>query len=59
MPRFKSNIFYYNSPKIKLFLQKHAKFSSARVPPPDLQNSPPPHCEFVATRLKMAIFDEK
>ena len=29
MPRFKSIIFYYNSPKIKLFLQKNAKFSSA------------------------------
>ena len=29
MPRFKCNIFYYNCPKIKLFLQKNAKFSSA------------------------------
>ena len=29
MPCFKSNIFYYNNPKIKLFLQKNAKFSSA------------------------------
>ena len=28
MPRFKSIISYYNSPKIKLFLQKNAKFSS-------------------------------
>ena len=34
MPRFKSNIFYYNSPKIKLFLQKNAKFSSAGGPTP-------------------------
>ena len=29
MPRFKSIIFYENSSKIKLFLQKKAKFSSA------------------------------
>ena len=28
MPRFKSIIFYQNSPKIKLFMQKNAKFSS-------------------------------
>ena len=28
-PRFKSIIFNQNSPKIKLFLQKNAKFSSA------------------------------
>ena len=28
MPRFKSNIFYYNSPKIKLFLRKNTKYSS-------------------------------
>ena len=26
MPRFKSVIFYQNSPKIKLFFQKDAKF---------------------------------
>ena len=29
MPRFKSIIFYYNNPKINLFLQKNAKFLSA------------------------------
>ena len=29
MPRFKSIIFYQYSPKIKLFLKKNAKFSSA------------------------------
>ena len=29
MPRFKSIIFYQNSSKIKLVLQKNAKFSSA------------------------------
>ena len=53
-PRFKSIIFNQNSPKIKLFLQKNAKFSSAggsapRPPclrrlgalPPDPQNSSP------------------
>ena len=28
-PRFKSSIFNQNSPKMKLFLQKNAKFSSA------------------------------
>ena len=33
MPGFKSIIFYFNSPKIKLFLRKKAKFSS--TPPPD------------------------
>ena len=36
MSRFKSIIFYQNSPKIKLFLKKKiAKFSSAGAPPPD------------------------
>ena len=30
MPRFESNIFYQNSPKIKLFLQKMADFSCAK-----------------------------
>ena len=30
MPRFKSTIFHQNIPKIKLFLHKNAKFSSAR-----------------------------
>ena len=35
IPRFKSNIFYCHTPKIKLFLQKKAKFSSAWAPPPD------------------------
>ena len=51
-PRFKSIIYYQNSPEITLFLQKNAKFSSAGgsapdlVPPaagalfPDPQNSP-------------------
>ena len=29
MPRFESIIFYPNCPKIKLFLKKNAKFSSA------------------------------
>ena len=29
MPRFKSIIFYQNSPKMKLFSQNNAKFSSA------------------------------
>ena len=43
MPRFKSIVFYYNSPKIKLFLQKNAKFSSAErwglcPPTPSLRN---------------------
>ena len=41
MPRFKSIIFYQNSPKIKLFLKKNAKVSSAGAPPPDPQTSPP------------------
>ena len=35
MPRFKSNIFYYNSPKIKLFLQKMQNFRALGAPPPD------------------------
>ena len=34
MPRFKSIIFYQNKPKIKLFLQKNAKFSSAGASAP-------------------------
>ena len=37
MPRFKSNIFHQNSPKIKLFLQKNAKFSTLGALLPDLQ----------------------
>ena len=50
MPRFKSVTFYQNSAKIKLFLQKNAKFlsagSSARRPPKQ------PHpLQFLATRL--------
>ena len=50
MPRFKSIIFYQNSPNMKLFLQKDAKFSMARGSAP----RPPKrltHCEFLATRL--------
>ena len=35
MPRFKSISFYQNSSKIKLFLQKNAKFSIAGAVPPD------------------------
>ena len=61
-PRFKSIIFNQNSPKIKLFLQKNAKFSSAWGLPSNPQPPaaggfaprPPkqlPHCEFLATRL--------
>ena len=54
-PRFKSIIlFYQNSPKMKLFLQKNAKFLSAGASPPDPhwppaadpQNSPPPIANF-------------
>ena len=38
MPRFKSIIFYQNSPKIKLFMQKNAKnFRALGAPLPDLQ----------------------
>ena len=63
MPRFKSIICYQNSPKIKLFLKKKAKFSSAggfapRSPclrrlaalPPHPQTQTP-NCEFLAARL--------
>ena len=63
MPRFKSINFYQSIPKIKLFLQKNAKFfcaggSGPRSPslqrrlgvrPQTLKTSP--HCEFLATRL--------
>ena len=41
MPRFKSIIFYQNSPKIKLFLKKIQNFQALRAPPPDPPNSPP------------------
>ena len=64
MPRFKSIIFYQNSPKIKLFWQKNAKILSAALgaPPPDSRASgswgfcpqkpkTTPHYEFFATRL--------
>ena len=63
MLRFKSIIFYQNSPRIKLLLQKNAKFFSAGGSAPrhsclwqlgtlrpDPQNTPP-HCKFLATRL--------
>ena len=69
MPRFKSIIFCQYSPKIKLFLKKNAKFSSAggsapkppclRLlgdPPPDPPNSPL-NCEFLAACLpRFALF---
>ena len=43
MPRFISIIFYQNSPKIKLFLKKNAKLSSAGggAPPPDPPKTTP------------------
>ena len=59
MPRFKSTILYRNIPKVKLFLQKNAKFSSAGGSDPRVSGgrglSPQtlktaPHCEFVAIR---------
>ena len=39
MPRFKSIIFYQNSPKIKFFLKKNAKFLSAVGSAPDSRTS--------------------
>ena len=53
-PRFKALLFYQNSPKIKLFLQKNAKFSNAEgfAPRPLKQ---PPLCEFLATRLGLHL----
>ena len=41
MPRFKSVIFYQYSPKIKLFLKKNAKFSSAGESAPRPPKQPP------------------
>ena len=41
-PRFKSIIFYQNSPKIKLFLQKNAKFLSSGGGAPRPPKQPPP-----------------
>ena len=61
MPRFESIIFYQNSTKIKLFLKKNAKFSSAggsapRSPclrrlgaPPPRPPHTAPHSEFLPT----------
>ena len=40
MPRFKSIIFYQNSPKVKLFLKKNVKFSSAGGSAPRPPNQP-------------------
>ena len=42
MPGLTALFFYQNSPKIKLFLQKNAKFSSAGAPPPGPPPPPPP-----------------
>ena len=47
--RFKRNILYYNSPKIKLFFQKNTKFSIARALPLFLV-PPDSDGEFLATR---------
>ena len=52
----KALFFNQNSPKMKLFLQKNAKFSSAggSAPKPPASGGPPkqpPHLEFLATRL--------
>ena len=41
LPHFKSIIFYQNRPKIKLFLQNNAKFSSAGGSAPRPPNYPP------------------
>ena len=54
MLSFKSDIFDKNSPKIKLFLQKNAKFLSARgfaLRPPKQH----PLCEVLATRLGIIL----
>ena len=40
MPRLKSIIFYQNSSKIKLLLQKKMQNFRLGAPPPDPQNSP-------------------
>ena len=53
IPRFKS-IFYQNSPKIKMFLQKNAKFLSAGGSAPRLPKQPP-HCEILAACLTFCI----
>ena len=55
IPPFKSIIFYQNSSKIKLFLQKKMQnFRALGAPPPD-PHTQPPHCEFLATRLAIFI----
>ena len=42
MPRFKSIIFYQNSPKITLFLKKRMQnFQTLWASPPDPQTQPP------------------
>ena len=41
MQRFKSIIFYQNSPKTKLFFKKKQTFQALGAPPSDPQNSPP------------------
>ena len=68
-PRFKSIIFYQNSRKIRLFLQKMHNFRAlgtlppnpslrqlgAWPPDPHTAPSPPPHCQFLATRLSICV----
>ena len=54
-PRLKSIIFFYqSSPKIKLFLQKNAKFLSAGDSAP-ISPTHSPYCEFLATHLVICL----
>ena len=45
-PRSKTLFLYQNSPKIKLFLQKNAKFLSAEDSAPRPLKQPPPIANF-------------
>ena len=59
MPPFRSIFFYQNSPKIKLFLPKNAKFLSAGGSAPIPPNQPP-HSKFLPSCLTLShIFEKK
>ena len=59
MPRFKSIILHQNIPKIKSFLQKNAKFSSAGKSAPRPPKQPPLQISGYAPALHIVVISSK